>query len=198
MTQAPAARPPYIGPDGQPYVDLWQTEGSRAGPALGQNGSYSCELYGRKAVQHIEAHNASTPLFFYVAFHDTHSPLQCPERYLPGGYKPNSLSGPDHARTIYEGMLTCVSIATGNITNALKSKGMWDNSLIVWSADNGGPAFTAANNFPLRGGKMTDWQGGVRVAAFATGGLIPKDMHGTVVNGAMHVRCAPILIVSSS
>ena len=34
---------------------------------------------------------------------------------------------------------------------------------------------------------MTDWQGGVRVAAFATGGLIPKAMWGTSVLGAMHV-----------
>ena len=263
MTQAPSTHPPYIGPDGQPYIDLWQTDGGNAGPAHGQNGTFSCELYGHKAVQHIEAHDPSIPLFFYVAFHDVHAPLQCPEQYLPHDGAAQRTVGPPanpaQARATYEGMLSCVSIATGNITDALKAKGMFDNSLIVWAADNGGPAFDGGNNFPLRGqssayafrpvhfpstfivapafvyvytfffllrplrvvcailffltlsrhipvfpvafaqlvraptttrragGKMTDWQGGVRVAAFATGGLIPAKMRGTTVNGAMHV-----------
>lgn len=69
----------------------------------------------------------------------------------------------------------------------LKSKGMWANTLFIWAADNGGPQFEAANNYPLRGGKMTDYQGGVRVAAFATGGLIPPVVRGTRVLGAMHI-----------
>ena len=34
-----------------------------------------------------------------------------------------------------QGMVACVSIATGNITDALKRKGMWNNTLMVWSGD---------------------------------------------------------------
>ena len=120
-----------------------------------------------------------------------HAPYECPEHYIDPAvdFRP---------RALVQGMMSCVSIATGNITATLKAKGMWNNTLIVWAGDNGGPTFEGGNNYPLKGGKMTDYQGGVRVAAFATGGLVPAAMHGRAVNGAMHVRCAPILIVSSS
>ena len=38
-----------------------------------------------------------------------------------------------------------------------------------------------------RGGKFSDFQGGVNVAAWAAGGLLPKSMHGTEVNGYIHI-----------
>ena len=46
-------------------------------------------------------------------------------------------------------------------------------------ADNGGP-FGSANNFPLKGGKHSNWQGGVRVNAFLSGGALPQAVRGTV------------------
>ena len=46
------------------YVDLWEaTGGADGGPAYGQNGTDSCELYGAKAVSRIIAHDPTTPLF---------------------------------------------------------------------------------------------------------------------------------------
>lgn len=43
-----------------------------------------------------------------------------------------------------------------------------------------------ANNYPLRGGKHTNWEGGVRVVAFASGGFLPASRHGLVLHGIMH------------
>ena len=40
-----------------------------------------------------------------------------------------------------------------------------------------------ANNYPLKGGKLSNWQGGVRVNAFVTGGLLPEAMRGTTLDG---------------
>ena len=55
----------------------------------------------------------------------------------------------------------------GNLTKTLKDKQMWENLLLVISSDNGGPLRSAANNYyPLKGGKHSDWQGGVRVNGF--------------------------------
>ena len=45
-------------------------------------------------------------------------------------------------------------------------------------ADNGGPIYSAGNNYPLRGGKYSDFEGGIRVSAFVSGGLIPAAKRG--------------------
>ena len=51
-------------------------------------------------------------------------------------------------------------MAVGNVTAALRQKEMWDNLLIVFSTDNGGPIYgngsAGANNFPLKGGKVRE------------------------------------------
>lgn len=77
-----------------------------------------------------------------------------------------------------------------NVTAALKAKNMWDNTLMTVSADNGGPAFSdqhAASNYPLRGGKYTYFEGGIRVNAFVTGGLLPAKMRGKNISSAVHI-----------
>ena len=82
----------------------------------------------------------------------------------------------------------------GNVTAALKAKpGMWENTLLVFSSDNGGPAYwsltpsfphgSGANNWPLKGSKTSNWEGGTRVAAFASGGVIPAAMRGKKLDG---------------
>ena len=55
----------------------------------------------------------------------------------------------------------------GNITAALKSKGIYDQTIQIFSSDNGGPTNhnegTFSDNFPMRGGKNTIWEGGNRL-----------------------------------
>jgi arylsulfatase B len=63
---------------------------------------------------------------------------------------------------------------------------MWDNTFLVVSSDNGGPA-GSANNWPLRGWKFSDLEGGVRVSQFITGGALPEARRGVVLDSYMHV-----------
>ena len=157
------------------FVDLWHD----FQPGYGLNGTNSCYLYGRKAVDIILTHNTSNPLFLYLPFHDVHEPYESLPEYTDD-------SIPKVRRAI-QGMLACVGDATHNVTEALKSKGMWDNTLFIWSSDNGGPQYWQGNNFPFRGGKSTDFEGGVRTAAFATGGLLHPSLKGQRLTTPMHV-----------
>lgn len=84
------------------------------------------------------------------------------------------------------GRLTCVDEATGNLTEALKAKRMWARTLMVWSADNGGPQYWNANNWPLRGGKGTDFEGGVRAVAFVAGGALGLPA-GSTISHPIHI-----------
>eukprot|EP01060_Flectonema_neradi_P008631 TRINITY_DN16161_c0_g1_i1.p1 TRINITY_DN16161_c0_g1~~TRINITY_DN16161_c0_g1_i1.p1 ORF type:complete len:510 (+),score=108.53 TRINITY_DN16161_c0_g1_i1:36-1532(+) len=158
------------------YVDLWNNNG----PAYGKNGTYSCFLYGRQAVDIVMKHDVDTPLFLYLPFHDTHAPYEDrPEYEDPTvDYEP---------RKIMQAMLSCVADATMNLTKALKEKEMWNNTLFFWASDNGGPQYWSANNYPFRGGKGTDFEGGVRVAAFATGGMLAPELRGTTIHSPMHL-----------
>jgi arylsulfatase A-like enzyme len=160
-------------------VDLWEDNG----PALGKNGTYSCNLYSARAVELVEdhaAHYASQGMFMYLPFHCTHAPYEAEERFLDP-------TCPDKGRQTMQAMVSCVSEGTGNVTRALKRTGMWADTLFLWSSDNGGPQYWVANNYPLRGGKGTDFEGGVSTAAFVTGGALSAHLFGQVSTSPMHV-----------
>ena len=72
----------------------------------------------------------------------------------------------DLQRQKYLGMVTAMDDAVGNITEALKESGLYENAIIVFFSDNGGPVPHGANNWPLRGTKSTLFEGGTRTPAF--------------------------------
>ena len=66
-------------------------------------------------------------------------------------------------------MVSAMDEAVGQVIAALKEKGLFDNTLIIFSSDNGGPSpGKVTSNGPLRAGKGTIYEGGIRVCAFAS------------------------------
>jgi len=141
---------------------------------------YSTHLVAREACRIIREKPADKPLFLYVPFNGIHGPHQVPETYKEP-YK----NLPDPRRTI-AGMLAAVDEAIGQITAALVEKGLRKDTLIIFSSDNGGPnPGKVTMNTPLRAGKGTIYEGGVRVCAFANwpgkipaGATTKEPMHG--------------------
>ena len=156
----------------------WQ----RNGKFFKEDGYYTT-LIGNDAVNIIDHHDTSKPLFLYVASLAPHAPYQAPKESVEA-YK--GLTGDIHRQT-YAAMITDLDTQVGRIIDALKQKGMLDNTLIVFSSDNGGAnsALFAtgarspeereesggvglkekppASNGELRGGKGSLHEGGVRV-----------------------------------
>ncbi len=123
---------------------------------------YTTKLLGDEAVRVIEKHDAKSPLFLYMPFNAPHTPLQA----LPEHLKLYD-HVKDNKRRTYSAMVHAVDEQVGRIIAALEKKGMLENTIIVFSSDNGGPLTLGATNGLLRGGKGSLYEGGVRVAAFA-------------------------------
>jgi arylsulfatase A-like enzyme len=121
---------------------------------------YSTHLITKEAVRLIDAQPKDQPLFLYMPFNGIHSPHQVPDSYLQP-YE--ALTG---TRKQLAGMLAAVDEGIGQVVAALEKKGLRENTLIVFSADNGGPP--PGKNTPLRDFKGSIFEGGVRAAAFAT------------------------------
>jgi arylsulfatase A-like enzyme len=124
---------------------------------------YSTKLIARAATKFVEEHAGKRPFFLYVPFNAVHAPHQAPPEYLQ---QHAHLKG---ERRKYAAMLAALDDAVGEIVDAVERKGVKGNTLFVFSSDNGGPRpGVVTDNGKYRGGKGTVYEGGVRVAAFAT------------------------------
>ena len=120
---------------------------------------YTTHLIAKEACKIIVEKTKDKPLFLYVPFNGVHAPLQVPDAYL----KPyEKINGP---RLKLAGMLSAVDEAIGQIVETLEKSGQRENTLIIFSSDNGGPR--PGINAPLRGFKGSSLEGGVRGCAFA-------------------------------
>ena len=108
-------------------VDFWDTDK----PAYEANGTdYEEALFKQRVLDIINNHNTSTPLFLYYAAHIVHTPLQVPKSYL---LKFNFIDNED--RRSYHAMVNYLDDVIGEVVDALKNKGMWDNTLFVVNSD---------------------------------------------------------------
>ncbi|XP_042856677.1 arylsulfatase B-like [Penaeus japonicus] len=141
------------------------------------NGTYSTHLFGDRAVKIIEEHpRDGKPLFLYLALQNVHVPLEVPAEYL--AHYPEDL---DEDRRLLLGMVTALDEAVGRVVQALKDAGLYDNTVVVFSSDNGG----VESNQPLRGNKGSVWEGGTRAPGFVHSPLLQGTPR--VHSGLLHI-----------
>jgi arylsulfatase A-like enzyme len=137
--------------------------------------TYVTDLFKQEAIDVINAHDTQQPLFMYLSFTAPHHPLHAPASILanydsadveaywadPGAERNRTAS----KRVAYMAMVDAMDRAIGEIKSTLAQKGMLDNTLIIFSSDNGG--IPEADNRPLRSVKGDSFEGGVRVPGVA-------------------------------
>ena len=145
--------------------------------------TYSTDLYGEAAVAALQAYDPSKgkPLFMYLPWQAVHTPYTAPPDWNASAQRCDHYA---KACIVY-GMLSVADNYVGNLTRLLQQKQMWSSTLLIFSADNGG--VTSGVNYPLRGEKHTNWDGGMRVAAFVSGGFIPPSLRGSVSKVIVHI-----------
>lgn len=118
------------------------------------------DAFAREASDRIiESVMADEPFFLYLPFSAPHTPFQALTEYTS-----RFAHVEDPKKRIYYAMIAQLDDAVGRILATLESTGVSDNTLVIFSSDNGGATYTGATgNDPLRGGKMSHFEGGISV-----------------------------------
>ncbi len=120
--------------------------------------TYLTDALTRESVDFIERHK-DKPFFLYVAYNAVHSPLQGADAYME-----RFAHIPDIHRRIFAAMLANLDDSVGEIMEKLRTEDLEENTLIVFLSDNGGPTKElTSSNLPLRGGKGSYYEGGIRI-----------------------------------
>ena len=159
--------------------DLW--EGDAPATTAVPKMVYSADIYTARAVELVEAHPVATPFFLYFAIQNVHSPYQ-----LPPALQVKSYPAMGSKWHVYANMLYTLDEGVHNLTAALRRHAMWEDTLMLFTADNGG-TLAFGNNYPLHGHKHDPWEGGTRATAFLAGGFVPDALRGRRSDALVHI-----------
>jgi arylsulfatase A-like enzyme len=118
---------------------------------------YSTDAFGKEGVKFINK-NYKTPFFLFLSFITPHVPMEALEKDLVKF----SSDLPLDRRTMLA-MMSNLDDNVGKVLQALRKKGIEDNTLIIFLSDNGGYAGNASFNHPFSGTKSQMLEGGIRI-----------------------------------
>ncbi|QDV25812.1 sulfatase family protein [Aureliella helgolandensis] len=132
----------------------------RNGKSVGELTGFSAQLVAAEAARWLsDVRDKSKPFAISVWFHEPHAPIATDPKFseLYGG----------HANSKYMGNITQLDHALGQLMQTLDKEGVSDNTLLIFTSDNGPVANFGGTTGGLRGGKRSDHEGGIRVPGIA-------------------------------
>lgn len=126
----------------------------------GPKGEFLTDRLGDEAVNLINQADESKPFFLYYATYAVHTPLQAPDDLVE---KYCSKKGNDaHNNPVYAALVEAMDRNVGKVLQAISNSSKADNTIIVFTSDNGG-VYDISKQWPLRAGKGAFYEGGIRV-----------------------------------
>ncbi len=160
------------GPLQQGYAEGDQDFGSHsygdtARPAAEQGtwpeGDYGRDALTEKAIAFLRTQRgAARPFFLHLGHYYVHTPIRSRAAWLAEKYAARLPAGADPRRAVYGAMVELLDHYVGRLLAALDELGLAENTLVVFTSDNGGHPEFAANG-PRRGSKWNVYEGGLRV-----------------------------------
>jgi arylsulfatase A-like enzyme len=123
---------------------------------------HATDIFTNWSIDYLRARKEENRKFFlYLAYNAPHVPIQPPAEWLER-VKQRDPSLPDK-RAKMVALIEHLDFSIGRVVAALKENGQWDNTLVIFTSDNGGQLSAGATCGPFRGGKEDMYEGGIRV-----------------------------------
>jgi arylsulfatase A-like enzyme len=150
---------------GQPPSYFFPYSSAKVGlPGLGEGpkGEYLTDRLTLEVEQFLEQHQQQ-PFFIYLPHYTVHTPLQAKQEKI-ARYQTKAQQGGSQANATYAAMIESLDESIGRIMAKLASLKLTENTIVVFTSDNGGLTLrNITSNEPLRAGKGSAYEGGVRV-----------------------------------
>lgn len=161
---------------GAPHTFFWPYSGSGRFPEFryvphlefGGSGEYLTDRLTAEALRVIDQADGK-PFFLYLAHHAPHTPMEAKAadvRHFEAKLRP----GQHHQNAVYAAMVKSLDDSVGRVLDHLKQRGLEQNTIVIFTSDNGGYIGTergqtmpVTSNAPLRSGKGSLYEGGIRV-----------------------------------
>jgi len=146
----------------------WESGGPKGGyfspysnPNLenGPEGEYLTDRLTNEAINFID-NNKEERFFLHLAYYSVHTPIQSKREY--SNYFKNKSSDENHNRPDYAGMIRSLDENIGKVLAKIEELNLSEETLIIFTSDNGGIR-SISNQNPLRAGKGSYYEGGIRV-----------------------------------
>ncbi len=122
---------------------------------------HATDLFSQWAAEYITGRmGRAEPFFLYLAYNAPHTPIHPPPAWVEKVTEREPNLGEKRAKLV--ALIEHLDHGIGTVLQALKQSGQADNTLVVFTSDNGGLVRVGASNGPLRGGKQEMWEGGIR------------------------------------
>lgn len=139
-----------------------------------------------------ESVRKGSPFFAYLPFHAVHQGWQARKETIE--YFESKPKGKNHKNSLMAGMIKNMDEAIGELVQKMKVLGIDDNTVIIFTSDNGG--LPGSSQAPLRSYKGTFYEGGIRVPLFIhyPGKIKPGDNHTPVINADLYPTCVEFAV----